>query len=94
MATPMPKPAPGSLPIMSSPLLTSVPTATSVPAVPGLPVLGNLLAFRRDQLALHDAAARTAPLARLQLVHLPIYVATCADLAHQILVDDAAALKK
>ncbi|HWO19894.1 MAG TPA: cytochrome P450 [Kofleriaceae bacterium] len=98
MATPTPSPLhkspPTPQPAMPSPLLASVPTATSVPAVPGLPVLGNLLAFRRDQLALHDAAARTAPLARLQMVYLPVYVASSADLAHQILVEDAAAFKK
>jgi cytochrome P450 len=82
------------MPAVASPLLASVPTATSVPAVPGLPVLGNLLAFRRDQLALHDAAVRTAPLARLQLLHLPIYIASSADLAHQILVEEAASFKK
>jgi cytochrome P450 len=59
-----------------------------------LPVLGNLLQFRRDRLGLQDEAARTAPLARLQLAHIPIYVATDADLAHQVLVTDADAFTK
>ena len=66
----------------------------SVPALPGLPVLGNLLQFRRDRLALQDQAVKIGPIARLSLVHLPLYVITCADLAHRVLVDDAASYKK
>jgi cytochrome P450 len=66
----------------------------SVPAVPGLPVLGNLLAFRRDRLALQDEAVKVGPLARLSLVHIPLYVVTCAELAHRVLVDEASAYKK
>jgi len=65
-----------------------------VPALPGLPVLGNLLQFRRDRLALQDQAVKIGPIARLSLVHLPLYVITCADLAHRVLVDDAASYKK
>ena len=78
----------------SRPLLPHARAVTSVPAVPGLPVLGNFLAFRQDRLALQDAAMRIGPLARLQLLHVPVYVVSCADLAHQVLVDDAAAYKK
>lgn len=65
-----------------------------MPALPGLPVLGNLLQFRRDRLALQDQAVKIGPIARLSLVHLPLYVITCADLAHRVLVDDAASYKK
>jgi len=62
--------------------------ALSVPAVPGLPLVGNLLQFRRDRIGLQDLAAKTAPIARLQLAHIPIYVVTDADMAHQVLVAD------
>ena len=75
-------------------ILSPAPTVTAVPAVPGLPVLGNLLAFRRDRLALLDQAVRVAPFSRLQLLHLPVYVAGCADLAHRVLVEEADAFKK
>lgn len=76
--------------------LTSVfaPGVTSVPPVPGVPVLGNLLQFRRDRLGLQDLAARTAPFARVQIAHIPAYVITDADLAHQVLADNAADYKK
>ncbi len=68
--------------------------AASVPVVPGLPLLGNLLQFRRDRLALQDAAARVGPIARFDIGPFPIYVITDADLAHQVLVDEAASYKK
>ncbi len=75
--------------------LTSPPdVVASVPAVPGLPVIGNLLEFRRDRLGLQDKAMALGPVARLKLVHIPLYVVTDADLAHQVLVDDADAFKK
>lgn len=67
---------------------------TSVPAVPGLPLVGNLLAFRRDRLALQDTAARLGPIARVMLGHIPIYVVTDAELAHDVLVARAASFKK
>ncbi len=75
--------------------LTSPPEiARSVPAFPGLPVIGNLLEFRSDRLKLQDRAAKIGPIARLSLVHIPVYVISCADLAHRVLVDDAASYKK
>jgi len=75
--------------------LTSPPAAVeTVPKIPGLPVLGHLLAFRRDRLGLQNRAAAIGPIARMQLVHLPIYVITDADLAHKVLVEDAASYKK
>ena len=76
--------------------LTSPPflPAASVPAVPGLPVLGNLLAFSRDRLALQEAAARTGPLASVRLGPITAYVVTDADLAHDVLVEQAAHVRK
>jgi cytochrome P450 len=53
-----------------------------------------LIAFRRDRLALQDEAARLGPIARVQLAHIPLYMVTDADLAHQVLVDQAASLEK
>ncbi len=76
--------------------LTSVfaPGVKSVPPVPGLPLVGNLLQFRRDRLGLQDMAARTGPIARVQLAHIPAYVITDADLAHTVLADQAVLFKK
>src|SRR5690606_35816762 len=51
-------------------------------------------AFRRDRLALHDQAMRVGPIARLALLHVPVYVVTCPDLAHRVLVDEADGFKK
>lgn len=73
---------------------TPASRAASVPNVPGLPLLGNLLAFRRDRLAMMDDSARVGPIARFDIGPLPIYVITDADLAHQVLVEDADAFKK
>lgn len=77
-----------------NPLRSPAHAVTSIPAVPGLPVLGNLLAFRHDRLALHEEAMRIGPIARLSLLHVPLYVVSCADLAHRILVEEADAFKK
>jgi cytochrome P450 len=70
------------------------PPGSSIPAVPGLPLVGNLLQFRRDRLALQDRAAKAGPIARLQLAHIPIYVITDADIAHDVLTEHASAYKK
>ncbi|MBS1119164.1 MAG: cytochrome [Deltaproteobacteria bacterium] len=78
----------------TSALLNPPEIAHSVPAFPGLPVIGNLLEFRQDRLKLQDRAAQIGPIARFSLVHIPVYVITCADLAHQVLVADAAAYQK
>jgi len=75
-------------------MVTASSPTLSVPAVPGLPLVGNLLQFRRDRLGLQDLAAKTAPVARLQLAHIPIYVITDADIAHQLLVTEADLLQK
>lgn len=76
------------------PLMAPPRAVTSIPAVSGLPILGNLLAFRRDRLALQDRAMQVGPIARVSLVHVPFYVISCADLAHEVLVDQAASFKK
>ncbi|MDQ3367525.1 MAG: cytochrome P450 [Myxococcota bacterium] len=78
----------------TSPFSAPAHIVTSIPAMPGLPVIGNLLDFRRDRLGLQDRAARLGPIARVSLAHIPIYIVTDADVAHQILVDEAAAFKK
>jgi cytochrome P450 len=66
----------------------------SIPLMPGLPVLGNLLQFRRDRLAVQATAAQIGPIVRLQFAHIPVYLVTCADLAHEVFVAQAASFKK
>jgi cytochrome P450 len=66
----------------------------SVPIVPGLPLVGNFFQFQRDRLGLQDLAARTGPLARVQIAHIPAYVVSDADLAHLVLNEQAARFKK
>ena len=75
-------------------LVSPPPAVPTVPALGGLPVIGNLLDFRRDRLALQDRAVKLAPLARVSLVHIPLYVTADADLAHKVLVTDAESYKK
>ncbi len=70
------------------------PIVPSVPTLPGLPFLGNVLRFRRDRLALHDDAALVGPIVRLQLLHVPVYVVTDAEVMHEVLVEKAAKVKK
>lgn len=79
---------------LSSSLLMPRPVVQGIPALPGLPLLGNLLAFRRDRLAVQDEAARLGPIARVSLGHIPVYVIHCADLAREVLVDQAASFHK
>src|SRR5215475_3487533 len=78
---------------MSS-VLVAAPVVSSIPAVPGLPLVGNWLAFRRDRLALQDQAARLGPIARISMGHIPLYIVTCGDLAHDVLVEHDASFKK
>src|SRR5262245_5977202 len=75
---------------LSSDLIAPATIVDAIPAVPGLPLIGNLIAFRRDQLGLHDAAARLGPIARISLGPIPVYIATCAELAHEVCVAQAA----
>jgi cytochrome P450 len=78
----------------TSPFFSPAPIVQSVPALRGLPFIGNMLDFRRDRLALHDAAAEVGPVARFQIMHLPLYSITDADVAKEILVDQAVSFKK
>jgi cytochrome P450 len=78
----------------TSPLLSPPQIVPSVPALPGLPILGNMLEFRRDRLALHDRAAEVGPVTRFQVLHVPIYTITDADLAREVLVERADSFKK
>lgn len=78
----------------TSPFFSPPRAVPSVPVLRGLPLIGNMLDFRRDRLALHDAAAEVGPVARFQIMHLPIYSITDADLAKAVLVDQAASFKK
>jgi cytochrome P450 len=59
-----------------------------------LPLIGNMLEFRRDRLGVHERAASLGPLTRFWLGPVPVHVCTDADVAHQILVDQADAFKK
>ncbi len=74
----------------TSPFRNAASVVPSVPAVPGLPLIGNMLQFRKDRLGLQEAAANIGPIARFSLFHIPVYVVTDADLAHQVLVTDDA----
>jgi cytochrome P450 len=78
----------------TSPFFSPPQIVPSVPALRGLPFIGNVLEFRRDRLALHDAAAEVGPVARIQIMHLPLYSITDADVAKEVLVDQAASFKK
>ncbi|HEY4179438.1 MAG TPA: cytochrome P450 [Kofleriaceae bacterium] len=74
----------------TSPFADPAPVVHSVPALPGaLPLIGDVLRFRSDRLALHEEAARFAPITRLKLLNIPVYIVTDADAAKEILVDNA-----
>ncbi len=75
--------------------LTLPRPVSSIPGVRGgLPLLGNLFQFRSDRLRLQDLAARTGPISRVQLAHIPIYIVTDADMAHEVLVEQASSFTK
>ena len=78
----------------TSPFFSPPQIVPSVPAVRGLPFLGNMLEFRKDRLALHDLAAEVGPIARFQILHVPVYSVNDADLAHEVLVEKDASFKK
>jgi cytochrome P450 len=70
-------------------------SGSSIPNVRGsLPLLGNLFQFWSDRLGLQDLAARTGPIARIQLANIPVYIVTDADLAHEVLVEQNASMTK
>jgi cytochrome P450 len=64
-------------------------TPPGVPTLPGHPVIGNLLAFRKNRMHLQERAARLAPLTRFDLVNLPLFSVSDADLVHEILVSQS-----
>ena len=74
--------------------LTRSAVSPTVPVLPGVPWLGNLLAFRKDRLGIHDDAAALGPIVRFSLVHIPVYSVSDADIAHEVLVTQAAAFTK
>lgn len=78
----------------TSPFRSPARAVTTMPGLPGLPLLGNLLDFRKDRLGLQERAAAMGPIARVSLAHVPVYIVTDAELAHQVLVDDAASYSK
>lgn len=79
---------------MTSSLSRPGSVVPTIPSIPGWPVLGNLLAFRKDRLALHAQAARIGPIARFSVLNIPIYSVCDADLAHEVLVTKAASFHK
>ena len=78
----------------TSPFLSAPQIVPSVPVLPGLPLLGNMLQFRKDRLALHDQAAEVGPVVRFQILHVPLYSIGCADMAREVLVEQATVFKK
>ena len=78
----------------TSPFLSPPQIVPSVPALPGLPILGNILQFRRDRLGIHDQAAEVGPVTRFNILHVPLYSISDADLAHEVLVSQAGVFKK
>lgn len=64
-------------------------TPAGIPVLPGLPLIGNLLDFRKNRLVMQDKAARLAPLTRVNLIDLPLFSVSDADLVHEILVTQA-----
>ncbi len=64
-------------------------TPTGIPLLPGLPLIGSLLDFRKNRLQMQDKAARLAPLTRVNLMDLPLFSVSDADLVHEILVTQA-----
>lgn len=82
------------MPPSTNPFRDVAPIVPSVPLLPGLPFLGNVLRFRSDRLKLHEEAANNAPISRVQLLHVPIYIVTDATAAKEILSDQAASFIK
>ena len=60
-----------------------------MPTLSGLPLLGNLVEFMTDRIALHERAAAAGPFVRMNLARLPIYVVTDSSIAHEVLSEKA-----
>jgi cytochrome P450 len=68
--------------------------AGAVPALPRLPVLGNLLEFRKDRLAMQAKLAALGPIARFHIGPIAIHAITDAAMVQEVLVDQADAFGK
>lgn len=60
--------------------------AERVAELPGLPLVGHLLDFRRDRLALHRRAAKAGDITRCTIGRRPMWMVSSAELAHEVLV--------
>ena len=56
----------------------------------GLPVLGKVLDFRRDRLALHDEAAAAGDIVRVPMLHRNLWAISAPELVQQVLVAEEA----
>ncbi|MGW1976761.1 cytochrome P450 [Streptomyces sp. NPDC001889] len=66
-----------------------------IPGAPGaLPILGHALKLWRDPLGFLTSLRRTGPLVRVGLGTLPVYVATSAELIHQVTVAQSRSFEK
>ncbi len=66
----------------------SKPTsALRVAELRGLPVVGKLLQFRRDRLALHEECVRAGDLVRFSMLNRTVWCITAPELVQELLVD-------
>jgi cytochrome P450 len=69
-------------------------SSIKVAALRGLPILGKLLDFRRDRLALHDACVRAGDLVRFPMLTRHVWCITTPELVQELLVEKEASFKK
>ena len=69
-------------------------SAIAIPQLQGRPLVGSLFDFRNRRLHLQRALAATGDLARFRMGPKTLYMASSADLAHQILVEQQDAFTK
>jgi cytochrome P450 len=70
-------------------------TSSSIPLVPGLPIVGHLLEFRNHRLELQTRVARQyGGLARLRMGMATPVLVSSAEIAHEVLVEQADAFGK
>ncbi|WP_187283095.1 hypothetical protein [Streptomyces sp. t39] len=77
--------------------LAGTPAAdlTSVPVAPGgIPLLGHALSLWREPLGFLTSLRGSGDLVRVNLGTLPMYVATSADLVHEVTVRQARSFEK
>src|SRR5690348_11646503 len=76
-------------------MTTSIATLTSIPSLPGLPVLGNLLEFRNNRLALLSRVTqRHWDMGLFHLGPRTVVMMNTSELARAVLVDHAADFEK